>query len=165
MSYDTARGSTSSLNINLERPRSKKAVYHDKKDPVCYYHVMTNRWKDWLLQSENDLEWGHSSAKAGFYSQACFIAQQVGEKALKAIAYKRGFDLVKSHSIRAIAVDLDINGEIQEAGKELDLYYIAARYPDGLPEGAPFQGFSKQQASDALAKAELIVLKAKELTK
>ncbi|HNV46969.1 MAG TPA: HEPN domain-containing protein [Spirochaetota bacterium] len=59
--------------------------------------------KDWLKQTENDLSWAHDTLRAGKYAQACFICQQVAEKALKAIAYDRGCDMMKSHLVMEIA--------------------------------------------------------------
>lgn len=39
----------------------------------------------WLKVAESDPLWGKDSLKAGHFPQACFIAQQVGEKAIKAL--------------------------------------------------------------------------------
>jgi HEPN domain-containing protein len=39
----------------------------------------------------------------------------------------------------------------------LDQHYVAARYPDALPGGAPYQVFSKKQASEALTFAALFI--------
>lgn len=39
----------------------------------------------------------------------------------------------------------------------LDQYYVAARYPNGLPGGAPFEAFSRAQAEPAIAAAERFV--------
>lgn len=113
----------------------------------------------WFMQAQNDLDWGYDSLKSGYYAQTCFIAQQVAEKALKAIAYKRGADLIKSHSVVQISKDLNVNGEIQKAGQVLDLYYITSRYPDALPAGSvPSESFSYEQGEQAL-KYALNILK------
>lgn len=61
---------------------------------------MGSRVKDWLDQALNDLEWGQASAASDFHSQACFIAQQVAEKALKALAY---FSAAQSREALAFA--------------------------------------------------------------
>lgn len=87
-----------------------------------------NRYHDWLSQSENVLLWGKDSLKNGFPAQACFIAQQASEKALK----------------------------------KLDIYYITSRYPDSMPEGAPFENFSDEQADEALGLAEMIIGRVKD---
>ncbi len=118
---------------------------------------MQNRAKDWLKQAENDLSWAHDTLKAGKYAQACFICQQVAEKALKAIAYKSGFDMVKSHSVMEIAKMLDINGDIESMGKRLNQYYISTRYPDAVPSGAPYEYYSHDQAEEAIGFASKII--------
>lgn len=104
----------------------------------------------WLDQADNDLKWADASLREGFYSQVCFVSQQIAEKCMKALAYFRGYDLVKSHSVKIIAEKLGINGELLEAAMVLDLYYISTRYPDALPGGAPYKSFSKTQATQAL---------------
>lgn len=120
---------------------------------------MKSRAKDWLDQACNDLKWGQSSAKAGFHSQACFIAQQVAEKALKALAYFRGAELVRGHSVLMVCRELQINGELEEAAMRLDQYYIPTRYPDAQPSGAPFRFFSTTQSAEALALAARFIEK------
>lgn len=111
----------------------------------------------WLLQAEDDYEWGVDSLKMGHFPQACFVAQQVAEKALKAIAYKRGAKVIKSHSILELVTSLKINGSLLSAAKLLDQYYITPRYPDSLPSGIPADFFSKDQAEDALKLSKLFL--------
>lgn len=115
----------------------------------------------WLTQSKNDFKWGEDSLKAGHFAQVCFIAQQVAEKSLKAIAFYRNYDVVKSHSLVHIAKDLKINGELEGFGRELDLYYLASRYPDALPDHAvPSDSFDIRQATRALTMAKVFILAA-----
>ena len=118
---------------------------------------MSNRAQDWLDQACNDLQWGRASADLGFHSQACLIAQQVAEKALKALAYHRGAELVRGHSVAVVCHELEINGELETAALRLDQYYIPTRYPDAQPAGAPFRFFSETQSAEALAFADLFV--------
>lgn len=118
---------------------------------------MKDRSADWLRTAENDLAWGRDSLSHGYHAQCCYIAQQVGEKALKALALSRGFDRIRSHSIVRIAAELGINGEIDEIGRRLDQYYIPARYPDALPEGSPQDFFTAEQAREAIAQAATIL--------
>ena len=105
---------------------------------------------DWIRAAGNDLEWGRHSLEDEFFSQTCFISQQVAEKSLKALALFRGIEQVKSHSVVRIAKELGINGETEEMGKLLDQYYIPARYPDAFPEGAPQDFFTESQARQAI---------------
>ncbi len=116
-----------------------------------------NRAFDWFRQAQNDLLWAKDTLDARRYAQACFTAQQVGEKAIKALALNRGYDEVRSHSILEIAQELDENGEIEDIAKRLDQYYISARYPDAFPAGAPFEFFSETQAEEAYGFAARIV--------
>lgn len=118
---------------------------------------MKDRSSDWLRQAENDLLWTQDTIKAGRYAQACFAAQQAGEKALKALALKRGYSEVRSHSILEISRALKINSEIENCAMRLDQYYISARYPDAFPAGAPFEFFTQNQAEEALGFAETII--------
>ena len=36
---------------------------------------------------------------------------------------------------------------------DLDLHYVPARYPNGLPDLAPFQAYTREQAERAVASA------------
>lgn len=121
--------------------------------------MKSNRYKDWLSSALQDLSWGEDSFEGGHFSQTCFISQQVAEKALKALAYFRNYDLIKGHSVRKLAEELQINGDLLDQCRELDQYYITARYPDALPEGTPHDAFTKNQASRALEFARHVLLR------
>lgn len=119
--------------------------------------IMHNRWNDWLRQAEDDLLWAKDTLEQKRCAQACFTSQQVGKKAVKALALNLGYDSIRSHSIREIAEALDINGDIADMAKRLDLYYISSRYPDAFPSGAPFEYFTRDQAEEAVSFAEKII--------
>ena len=55
--------------------------------------------KRWLEQAKEDLKWAKYLAKEGGYYLVCFLAQQIGEKALKAYLYAQGEEIVIRHSI------------------------------------------------------------------
>jgi len=117
----------------------------------------SDRAIDWFRQAENDLLWAEDTLNAGRFAQACFVSQQTAEKALKALAYKRGYDLIRSHSLLEIARSLGLPEDIIIPCKKLDLYYISSRYPDAFPSGAPFEYFTSEQAQEAVGFAELIL--------
>jgi len=71
-----------------------------------------DRSRDWLRQAEDDYLWAKDTLASKRWAQACFVAQQCAEKALKAVALARGFDRVKSHSILDITRGLGINDDI-----------------------------------------------------
>jgi HEPN domain-containing protein len=127
---------------------------------------MKSRAGDWLRQAENELCWARDSSKSGYWAQTCFAAQQVAEKALKAMALERGASEIRSHSIAKIAQALEIDGEIERMARRLDIYYISARYPDAFAEGAPFEYFDAEQAGEAVEFAQAFVDRARaELSK
>lgn len=112
----------------------------------------------WLRQAENDLEFGRLALREGFFAQACFIAQQSAEKALKSLAYAAGERVVLGHSLVELSTRLRthlpaVAGLLELAGI-LDQYYVATRYPNGLPGGTPFEAFSQRQAREAIEAAE-----------
>ncbi len=120
----------------------------------------------WLREAEQDILWAKDSLAHGFASRACFIAQQIGEKSLKALAYSRGAESARGHSITALARQLGVNGEIETIGRELDLFYISARYPDSLPDNTPPSDFfSNEQAERAINNGERLFLLVQELIK
>ena len=119
------------------------------------------RYEDWLRQAEEDLKWGMDTLAHNYYPQACFIAQQVAEKALKALVFYRQYSGINSHSIVKLAAALDINGDILNAGKRLDQYYISTRYPDAMPDGIPSEFITEDQALEAINLSRLVLEKIK----
>ena len=120
----------------------------------------------WLAQAENDLAFTEHSMRGGFHAQACFSAQQVAEKAVKAVHYLRGARVVIGHSVNGLfealeAAGLPVKG-LRPLAAQLDLHYIPTRYPNGLPGNLPFEVYTAAQATDALAAARRIVAFARE---
>lgn len=100
---------------------------------------------------------GASLAGGGFYVQTCFIAQQAGEKALEALCFSKGYDVVRTHSLFQIVRSLSEDEELERCARELDLYYVSGRYPDAFPGGAPFEILTADQARSAVTAAETVV--------
>ncbi|KXG77389.1 hypothetical protein AN618_11170 [Fervidicola ferrireducens] len=59
--------------------------------------------KRWLEQAKEDLKWARMLAEQGGYHIACFLAQQVAEKAIKAFLYAMGETIVPGHSVNVLA--------------------------------------------------------------
>jgi HEPN domain-containing protein len=92
---------------------------------------------------------------SGQYSQACFLAQQAGEKALKALLAAEDRDL-RTHSLTGLLREL---GEgIEECwrvtARQLDKLYVPTRYPDALGDEAPMDVFGPEDAEAAIGAAE-----------
>jgi len=108
----------------------------------------------WLEQVEEDLKWAHYLAQEGGYHIACFLAQQVAEKALKAFLYAQGEPIVLGHSVerlctRASGFDPDFT-EKCKTWSILDGYHVPTRYPNSLPESIPAHVYTRPAAEDAV---------------
>lgn len=111
----------------------------------------------WLRQAQQDLHWSRHLAQEGAYHLACFLSQQVAEKALKAFLYAQGQEIVLGHSVeRLCAAAAATEPEFRERARSwsiLDGYYIPTRYPNGLPDGIPADVYTRQAAVDAVGLA------------
>ncbi|MCX7668721.1 MAG: HEPN domain-containing protein [Anaerolineae bacterium] len=108
----------------------------------------------WLRQAQEDLRWTDHLAREGAYHLACFLAQQVAEKALKAFLYAQGEEIVLGHSVeRLCAAAARFDAAFRAKGRSwsiLDGYYIPTRYPNGLPDGIPADVYTEAAATDAV---------------
>lgn len=115
----------------------------------------------WWRQADNDLAFARVALREQFYAQACFIAQQAAEKAVKSIAYGLGERAVLGHSlvdlISRVADRVPGLADLQEMAGVLDQYYVPTRYPNGLAGGVPFEAFGESQASAAVDAAHRFV--------
>jgi HEPN domain-containing protein len=115
----------------------------------------------WLKAAREDLTYAHHAADSDFHAPACFHAQQAAEKAIKAVHYRRGARAVIGHNVRALIEALDpreptLDG-LLDAARELDIFYLPTRYPNGLDAGTPGEAFAAPQSRRALELAEQIV--------
>ena len=118
----------------------------------------------WFQQALYDLKAALWNLEGGFYNTVCFLAQQSGEKALKALLYYEGArrKALLTHSVVEMLRELQRRklpeaDALIEEGRLLDLHYIPSRYPNGLPSGYPYQFYGKKVAEQALGAAERIL--------
>ncbi len=115
----------------------------------------------WLASAREDLAYARHAAAGGHHAPACFHSQQAAEKAVKAVHYLRGARAVLGHTVRALIQSLDPRSETLEAlldaARELDLFYVPTRYPNGLDDGTPGQAFSAAHSARAVELAARIV--------
>lgn len=119
---------------------------------------MSNRSSDWLRQAERDLEQAIDSQRADRHEWACFAAQQAAEKALKGLHLALGQE-AWGHVIGRLLTELpiDVTADLIDKAKVLDNFYIATRYANGHPEGAPFEHYGHLQSNQALTYAREIL--------
>jgi HEPN domain-containing protein len=117
----------------------------------------------WYHQACYDLKAVTWNIEGGFYDTACFLAQQADEKVLKSLLYVFGArrKALLTHSVfemvREAARTTESLGNFLEQARELDLHYIPARYPNGLPSGYPHLVYSREQAERARRAAKALV--------
>ncbi|MGQ9779766.1 MAG: HEPN domain-containing protein [Bacillota bacterium] len=121
----------------------------------------------WLEQAREDLRWAAHLAEEGGHYLACFLAQQVAEKALKAFLYAQGEEIVLGHSVallgeKAGAYAPGLRGKVS-AWAILDGFYIPTRYPNGLPDGIPARVYNEKAAHEAVELAREVVETVEEL--
>ena len=121
----------------------------------------------WLEQAVEDLRWARDLTERGGYHIACFLAQQIGEKALKAFLYAQGEEIVLGHSVERLchqAADWEPEvGEMVKRWAILDGYYVPTRYPNGIPDSIPARVYTEDAAQGAVGLASEIVTFVREL--
>ncbi|MCW5983381.1 MAG: HEPN domain-containing protein, partial [Bryobacteraceae bacterium] len=119
-----------------------------------------NRSRDWFRQAERDLEQAGDSRSAGRHEWSCFAAHQAAEKAVKALHLSCGQEAwgdAIGRLIGELPAEVTPSEELAKMGHALDGYYIPARYPNGHPEGAPFEHYTDLQSQQAIDYAGQIV--------
>ena len=115
----------------------------------------------WLEQAEADRKGARLLFEGGSYDLACFVAQQIAEKALKAFLYAEGEEFVVGHSVEALcrwAAEYDGDFDrLREEVAPLDGYYIPTRYPNGLPDNIPARVYNRSAAEEGLRLADKTV--------
>jgi len=121
---------------------------------------MVSRASDWLRQALRDLEHAARSLEYGDFEWACFAACQAAEKAVKALYQRLGAE-VWGRSVSRLLENLPEQyrppRELVDAAKELDRHYVAARYPNSYPEGAPMDYYTEVDARRAVDHARRII--------
>jgi HEPN domain-containing protein len=118
--------------------------------------------KRWLRTAEEDLKAARTLNDAEMYSHACFLAQQCGEKAMKALWLFFDED-PWGHSVQKLVMQYPRNESINNLetwlsnAAFLDKFYIPTRYPNGLPDLTPGQSYEASDTKKALEKAEFFV--------
>lgn len=113
-----------------------------------------HRARLWLEQAQDDLRAARVLQAAGQAAQACFLAQQVGEKAIKALLAADDRDL-RSHSLSVLLRELgaELAEQWQRQARVLDKLYAPTRYPDALGDDLPAAVFGPEDAAVALEAA------------
>lgn len=119
---------------------------------------MANRARDWFAQAERDLEHAQDSRDHGSHEWACFASHQAGDKSVKALHLHLGQE-AWGHVVGKLLRELPVEApdDLVERGRVLDNFYVPARYPNGHPEGAPFEHYGPRQSGEAIEDARAII--------
>lgn len=111
-----------------------------------------------MAQAERDLEQAEASREDGRHEWACFAAHQAAEKAVKA-AHLAASQEAWGHVIARLLSQLPVAvpTDLLDKAHTLDSFYIPTRYPNGHPEGAPFEHYGALQSEQATQYAREIV--------
>ena len=111
-----------------------------------------------MAQGEDDLEAAGILRNAGKHAQACFMAQQAAEEALKAALYSY-LRRSRTHMLGELVEDLDKNAPeiVHDYARVLDGYYIPTRYANGHDSGAPFTHYGALQSKQAIEYASVLI--------
>jgi HEPN domain-containing protein len=121
---------------------------------------MPNRAFDWFNQALRDIEQAEDSRGAKRHEWACFAAHQAAEKAVKALHLSLGQEAwghVVAKLLDEVPKSTAVPEELVEKARVLDGFYMPARYPNGHPEGAPFEHYGPLQSGDAIRYAREII--------
>lgn len=121
---------------------------------------MTPRALAWLRQANNDLDAARVTASQGFHAQACYLAGQAAEKALKGVLVAAGLSPPYSHSLERLVQllrELGVNTETLDSLqlKALTRMNTESRYPQD--DEAPADLFDGRDSELALTTAAAVV--------
>lgn len=120
---------------------------------------------EWFNRAESDLKYAIAGEKeTAQHHVTCFLCHQSVEKALKALIVYSGNIPQRTHLlgrlVSMIEADFPAFKNLKMKIRKLDKFYIPARYPDDMRTD-----FVKQDARDALALAEEVVVLVKAILK
>lgn len=130
--------------------------------PANYYKKAAELW---FKQAEDNLKWAQNSFRGSFFTQTCFVCQQIAEISLKGFLRSKGKKItgtIKTHDLLFLLKECAKYNQTflgwRSACEKLTAYYGPTRYPEvlALPE------YTQEIAQEALDLAKEILEFAKE---
>lgn len=119
--------------------------------------------KIWLGYAETDLRAAHALLESGdfFPRQICFLAQQCGEKALKAILVFEEVYFPKNHDLDRLRDLIPDGWKVKEQFPdlaELTVWAVESRYPGHTPDATEGEARDTLHLAETLFKAVSVEL-------
>jgi HEPN domain-containing protein len=123
--------------------------------------VDRREFERWRAEAGQACRQAEISAAAGLHNWASFSAEQAAQLAVKGLLHALGqapwgHDLVALGDAAA-AAGLVLPDAARQALRRLSRHYMAARYPDTLPGGAPSDRYAREDAEQALADLSVVL--------
>lgn len=101
--------------------------------------MKTDEARRWMSYAKSDLDAAYTLLEKGefFPRQICFMSQQAGEKALKAILVYLGTNFPKTHDLDLIRELIPIGWKVKEKFPQLydlSIWAVESRYPGHTPD-------------------------------
>ena len=114
----------------------------------------------WWRQAHSDLDLARIAEDHGFHAQACFLASQAAEKALKGAIVELGQEPPHTHGLLQLLSVLEQQGVNGEALADLPLraltrMTVTSRYP--LDDTPPIDLFDPADSAQAIATATAVL--------
>ena len=114
----------------------------------------------WWRQAHSDLDLARIASGRGFHAQACFLAAQAAEKALKGAIVELGLEPPHTHGLLQLLSVLETQGVNGEALADLPLraltrMTVTSRYP--LDDTPPMDLFDPADSAQAIATATAVL--------
>ncbi len=118
-------------------------------------------YERWMSQAKKTLELIDADIVFEGYSWACFKAHQAVELALKALLHLVGKPAFGCDLTRLLRESSEVCSQpgrrVRVCASILDKMYIPPRYPDALPEGAPWEHYTWEEAEHAKECASTVI--------
>lgn len=109
----------------------------------------------WIAYAKSDLDAAHALLEKGdfFPRQICFLSQQAGEKALKAIPVLLGINFPKAHDLDRIRELIPEGWQVKERFPhlyDLSIWAVESRYPGDTPDVTEGEARETLQLAEAV---------------
>jgi HEPN domain-containing protein len=108
----------------------------------------------WLAYAEGDLTDAEALLERGRWRNAAYLAQQAGEKAVKAVLVARAIHFQRTHDIATLVALAPPASAVRRADADVDAlsaWSVEARYPTDVVEPSP------EEARKAIADARRLL--------